>query len=114
MAIKAISAIILGAFALSGSTCGKSTEDPTKEKPGPDTPIITLEGIDTTPLTQREKKEWSSYVGEFLSPCPNVAVPIAQCIKDKRECDKCAPAARYIMKSVKDGLPREGVEKAYK
>jgi protein-disulfide isomerase len=114
MAIKAISAIILGALALSGSTCGKSTEDPSKEKPGPDAPVITLEGVDTAPLTQREKKEWSSYVGEFLSPCPSVPVPIAQCVKDKRDCDRCVPAAKYIVKLVKDGMTREQVEKVYK
>jgi protein-disulfide isomerase len=114
MAIKAISAIFLGIFTLFESTCAKSTEDPTKEKPGPEAPVITLEGIDTSPLTQREKKEWSSYVGEFISPCPNVPVPIAQCVKEKRDCDKCAPAAKYVMKTVKDGMTREQVEKSYK
>ncbi len=114
MALKAISALVLGAFALSGSTCGKSTEDPTKEKPGPDAPVVVLEGVDTGALTQREKKEWSSYVSELLSPCPSVPVPIAQCVKDKRACDKCVPAAKYVMKGVKDGMSREQVEKSYK
>ncbi|MBX3230370.1 MAG: thioredoxin domain-containing protein [Labilithrix sp.] len=114
MAAKAISALILGAFALSGAECGKSTEDPTKEKPGPDAPIVQLEGIDTGALTQREKKEWSSYVSEFLSPCQSVPVSIAQCVKDKRDCDKCAPAAKFVMKGVKDGMSREQVEKSYK
>src|SRR5437868_6888556 len=75
MAMKALTAVILGAFALSGS-CGKSTENPTKEPgPGPDAPVVVLEGIDTAPLTQREKKEWSGYVSELISPCPNVPVP---------------------------------------
>jgi protein-disulfide isomerase len=118
MATKAISAIILGVFALLDTTCGKSTEDPTKDstkdKPGPDVPIVQLEGVDTSPLTQREKKEWSSYVGEFMSPCASVPVPIAQCVKEKRDCAKCAPAAKYVMKSVKDGMTREQVEKSYK
>ena len=114
MVHKAITAVILGAFALDGSMCGKSTEDPSKDKATPDTPAVMLEGIDTASLTQREKKEWSSYVSEFISPCPSVPVPIAQCVKDKRECDRCAPAARYIMKGVKDGMSREQIEKAYK
>ncbi|MBX3219747.1 MAG: thioredoxin domain-containing protein [Labilithrix sp.] len=112
--MKALSAVILGAFALSGSTCGKSTEEPTKDKAGPDAPVVVLEGIDTNALTQREKKEWSSYVSEFISPCPSVPVPIAQCVKEKRECDKCAPAAKYLVKLVKDGMPREPLEKSYK
>lgn len=114
MALKAISALILGAFALSGAECGKSSEDPTKDKTGPDVPIVVLEGIDTAPLTQREKKEWSSYVSEFLSPCQSVPVSIAQCVKDKRDCAACTPAAKYVMKGVKDGFSREQVEKAYK
>jgi protein-disulfide isomerase len=115
MVQKALTALILGAFVAGGSTCGKSTEDPTtKEKPGPDVPIITLEGVDTANLTQREKKEWSSYVGELLAPCKNVPVPLAQCVKEKRDCDKCVPAAKYIAKGVKDGFSREQIEKAYK
>ena len=112
--LKAITALILGAFAISGAECGKSTEDPTKDKPGPDTPIIELQGVDTSSLTQREKKEWSSYVGEFLSPCANVPVPLAQCIKDNRDCSGCLPGAQYVMKGVKDGMTREQIEKFYK
>lgn len=121
MVMKAITAVILGAFALSESTCGKSTtEDPTKDKPGLEAPnavngpLVTIDGVDTSALTQREKREWSAYVSEFISPCPSVPVPIAQCVKDKRDCDKCVPAAKYVMKGVKDGLTREQVEKAYK
>ncbi len=114
MAMRAISAVILGVFALSGSTCGKSTEEPTKDKVGPDAPIVVLDGVDTNQLTQREKKDWSGYVSEFMSPCPSVPVPIAQCVKEKRDCDKCAPAAKYLVKLVKDGMPREPLEKSYK
>lgn len=114
MAMRALSAVILGAFALSGSTCGKSTEEPTKDKAASDAPVVVLDGVDTSGLTQREKKEWSSYVSEFISPCPNVPVPIGQCVKEKRECDKCAPAAKYLVKLVKDGMPREPLEKSYK
>lgn len=116
MALRAISAFVLGVFALSGSTCGKSTEDPTKDKDkgGPDTPVIVLDGVDTNQLTQRERKEWSGYVSEFLSPCPNVPVPIAQCMKEKRDCDRCAPAAKYLVKLVKDGMSRDQLEKGYK
>ncbi|MBX3216535.1 MAG: thioredoxin domain-containing protein [Labilithrix sp.] len=76
--------------------------------------MVVLDGVDTSGLTQREKKEWSSYVSEFISPCPNVPVPIGQCVKEKRECDKCAPAAKYLVKLVKDGMPREPLEKSYK
>ena len=113
MAAKAITALILGAFTLSSAECGKTTEDPTKEKPGPDAPIVQLEGVDTAALTAREKKEWSGYVSELLSPCKNAPVPIAQCVKEKRDCSACLPAAKFVMKTVKDGMSAEQVKKAY-
>lgn len=113
MGMKALALGIIGIFSISGSTCGKSTgaEDVTKDKPGPD---VVLEGVDTAQLTPREKKEWSQYVSEFLSPCQSVPVPIAQCVQEKRACSKCVPAAKFVLRSVKDGMTREQVEKAYK
>lgn len=113
MAIKALTAGFFGLLALSGSTCqNPSTSDAPKDKPT--TPEVVLEGVDTAALTAREKKEWSSYVSEFLSPCPSVPVPIAQCVKEKRDCSRCLPAAKYVLRGVKDGLTREQIEKSYK
>lgn len=101
-----------GAMGSLGSTCGKSSaEDATKDKPVPE---VHVEGVDTAPLTAREKKEWGLYVTEFLSPCQNVPVPIAQCVQEKRACAKCLPAAKFVLRSVKDGMTREQIEKAYK
>jgi protein-disulfide isomerase len=112
MGIKVLAIGIVGLLGISGSTCGKSTaEDATKEKP---TPEITLEGIDTAQLTPREKKEWGQYVSEFLAPCQNVPVPIAQCVQEKRACAKCLPAAKYVLRGVKDGMTRDQIEKSYK
>ena len=112
MGMKALAVGIVSLLSVSGSTCGKSTaEDATKDKP---TPEIVLEGVDTSALTPREKKEWGMYVTEFLSPCRNVPVPIAQCVQEKRACDKCVPAAKYVLKGVKDGKTREVIEKSYK
>src|SRR5215468_10293001 len=77
-----------------------------KEEPKPDAPTpsasssnaasgeVKLPGIDTSALLPRERKEFSQYVTEFLSPCPEVAVPIAQCIQEKRACGKCMAAAK--------------------
>lgn len=113
MAAKAITALILGAFTLSSAECGKSSEDPTKDKPGPDAPVVQLEGVDTNPLTAREKKEWSQYVSDFIAPCKSTPVPLAQCVKEKRDCSACLPAAKFVMKTVKDGMSAEQVKKAY-
>ncbi|MDB4941992.1 MAG: Periplasmic thiol:disulfide interchange protein DsbA [Labilithrix sp.] len=113
MALKALVVGIVGFISLSQSMCGKSTtaEDPAKDKP---TPEVALEGVDTSALTPREKKEFGTYVSEFLSPCQNVPVSIAQCIQEKRACDRCQPAAKYVLRGVKDGMTRDQVEKAYK
>ena len=112
MGIKALAVGIVSLLSISGSTCGKSTaEDVTKEKP---TPEVVLEGVDISALTPREKKEWGIYVTEFLSPCQSVPVPIAQCIQEKRACAKCLPAAKYVLRGVKDGMTRELIEKGYK
>lgn len=101
-----------GATGSLGSTCGKSSpEDATKDKPVQE---VHVEGVDTGPLTAREKKEWGLYVTEFLSPCQSVPVPIAQCVQEKRACAKCLPAAKFVLRSVKDGMTREQIEKAYK
>ena len=112
MAFKALAFGIVGLLSVSGSTCGKSSaEDATKEKTAPE---VTLEGVDTSALTPREKKEWGQYVSEILSPCQNVPVPIAQCVQEKRACSKCLPAAKYVLRGVKDGMTREQIEKSYK
>jgi protein-disulfide isomerase len=112
MAFKALVFGIIGLLSVSGSTCGKSTaEDATKEKPVAE---VNLDGVDTSSLTPREKKEWGLYVSEFLSPCQNVPVPIAQCVQEKRACAKCLPAAKYVLRGVKDGMTREQIEQSYK
>lgn len=112
MGIKLLAIGTAAFFSFSGSVCGKtSAEDATKEKPTPD---VVMDGVDTAPLTAREKKEWSAYVSEFLSPCANVPVSISQCVHEKRDCKKCTPAAKYVLRGVKDGKTREQIEKSYK
>ena len=74
---------------------------------------VTLGGVDTSPLTPREKKEWSKYVSDLLAPCSDVPVSIAQCVQEKRSCARCLPAAKYVLKGVRDGLSGEQIEKSY-
>lgn len=110
-------------LALVGATAGACKDDP---KPDPAasasaassapsaTPEVKLPGIDTSPLLPRERKEFNAYVTEFLSPCADVAVPIAQCITEKRACPGCTTAAKFLLKAVRAGYPREEIEKVYK
>jgi protein-disulfide isomerase len=73
-----------------------------------------LPGIDTHELTPREKRELSHYVSAFASPCPDVAVSVGQCIREKRACRACVPAVLAITKAVREGLAGEQVEAMYK
>lgn len=107
------SALFVALLASSGSTChGQSSSgDVSKDDKPP--PNVDLPGVDTSALTPREKAEWSQDVSEFLSPCSDTPVPIAQCVSEKRACNKCLPAAKYVLRAVRDGLSTEQVEKAF-
>jgi protein-disulfide isomerase len=95
----------------SGSGGGAATSSSSAT---PEAPEVKLPGVDTSPLTPRERKEWSGEVSSLLSPCAEVPVPISQCILDKRDCPSCLPAAKFVMKLVKAGLSGDDLEKRYK
>jgi hypothetical protein len=94
------------------STCHGQSGEVSKD-PGAPAADVNLPGVDTSPLTPREKKEWSAYVSELLAPCSDVPVSIAQCVQEKRACSRCLPAAKYVLKAVRDGMSREQVETSY-
>jgi protein-disulfide isomerase len=112
------------AIVCSGACLGASCHDKSSQ-PGNDVPTkdpgaqaavadVTLAGVDTSALTPREKGEWSTYVSELLAPCSDTPVPIAQCVKENRPCSKCVPAAKYVLKGVRDGQSKEQIDKSYK
>lgn len=75
---------------------------------------VDLAGVDTSDLIPREKHEWSRHVSELIAPCPDVAVSIAVCVRERRPCDKCVPAAMFLKQAVREGLSAEQVERLYK
>jgi protein-disulfide isomerase len=75
---------------------------------------VTLNGVDTSALTGREKAEWSRYVSELLAPCPDQPVNLAQCVQENRSCKQCTPAASYLVKQVQRGRTRSQIEAAYR
>jgi protein-disulfide isomerase len=102
----ALAAVVLATM---GVACRGTGADPKAPPSNVDVP-----GVDTRDFTPREKHEFSQYVTEFPSPCSTVAVPIAQCVVEKRPCAACAPAALAIAKAVRDGMTREQVQGLYK
>jgi protein-disulfide isomerase len=75
---------------------------------------VRLPSVDTHDFTPRERHEFSRYVQLLGAPCPSVAVPIAQCVLEKRPCASCLAAAVAIAKSVREGMAPEQIERLYK
>jgi protein-disulfide isomerase len=75
---------------------------------------VELPGVDTSALTPRERREWSSYVSELMAPCADTPVSIAACVKEKRACTRCAPAAKLLLREVREGRTREQAVDSFK
>lgn len=94
---------------LTASCAGQPAGDPNQSRGD-----VELPGVDTHEFTPREKHEFSRYVTELPAPCKAVAVPIADCVLQKRACTACVPAAVMVAKAVREGMAREQVEGLYK
>jgi protein-disulfide isomerase len=74
---------------------------------------VKLDGVDTSSMTTREVQQWSDLVTSQLAPCKEVAVPLAQCVSEKRDCKTCKPAAEFLTRQVQAGLPKEDIVASY-
>jgi protein-disulfide isomerase len=98
---------LLGTFSL-GASCN------TKQDPGPTAgptqgKLEKLEQVDTSALTDNERRVWSELVNTQLSPCGE-PVSVAQCVSEKRACNSCVPAARYLSRLVSEGMEKSEIE----
>ncbi|MCA9619120.1 MAG: thioredoxin domain-containing protein [Myxococcales bacterium] len=109
-----ITPLILLALITIGATCNRN-KDETGENPSSSAsaPKIELAGVDTGSLTAREHQIWSDFVSELLAPCPEVAVSVAQCVTDERDCKLCLPAAQFLLRQVQSGRPKADVKEIY-
>lgn len=106
--------LLLAASLTTGATCNSSSDvDGGAPSASASGPLIELAGVETSSLTKREHQVWSGYVRELIAPCPDVAVPIAQCVQEKRGCDLCVPAARFLLRQVQTGRPKKQVAELY-
>jgi protein-disulfide isomerase len=115
------SLLLLGLAGAACSSCKDSsatTNDPAvasaSAQPAPEVKEVSLPGVETGAMTPRERREWSSLVGQLLSPCPSVPVPIAQCVLESRPCGACLQAAKWVARAVRDGAPEDAVRHAYR
>jgi protein-disulfide isomerase len=95
------------------TACAAACRGPADDASRVDTDVD-LPGVDTRDFTPREKHEFSGYVRRLEAPCTGVAVPLAECVLEKRACPACVPAAVAIAKAVREGMAPEQVEDVYK
>lgn len=116
MQVFRLAPLLLALSASSESACrgssGAGTTPPSASSEAP-AAITDIKGVDTGALTPREKREYLSYVSELLAPCPNQPVSIAQCVNEARACEPCLPAAKLLLKQVRDGRSRSQAEDAF-
>lgn len=116
MQVFRLAPLLLALAASSESACRSSSSVSSSNEAVESTekPLATeIKGIDTGALTPREKREYLSYVSELLAPCPNEAVSIAKCVNEARDCEPCLPAAKLLLKQVRDGRSRSQAEDAF-
>jgi len=75
--------------------------------------IEDLEAIDTSVLTDGEKRNWVRLINDQLSPCGE-PISVARCVQEERSCDQCIPAATYIGRLVAEGHDRSEIRDHYR
>lgn len=75
---------------------------------------VVLPGVDTSPMTPRERHAWSALVSTLFAPCPDVPVSVAQCVLENRACGACQHAAKWVAHAVRDGASDAQITHAYK
>jgi len=114
-------AFVAGAFAAVALAAGcRDSKAGASSSPAPSASVavevkdVVLAGVDTSPMTPRERHTWSSLVSSVLAPCPDVPVPVAQCIQENRTCGACLQAAKWVARAVRAGASESQIEHAYR
>ena len=82
--------------------------------PAPSTEPEELPGVDTSELTPRERHNYWRWVSQLYAPCSELAVSIAQCVKEDRACGACVPAARFLAERARSGAPQNEAIAAFR
>jgi len=118
--LQVLKLLALGLAASAWSGCRDSSASNGGEPTTPSAQVVAevkdvvLPGVDTSPMTPRERHTWSSLVTRLLAPCPTVPVPVAQCVQEKRVCGGCLQAAKWMARAVRDGASDDQIQHAYK
>lgn len=99
---------VFGTFFL-GASCNSKQE---KGSGQTQTRVEKLEQVETSSLTDSERKVWIDLINSQLSPCGE-PVSVAQCVAERRSCGSCVPSARYLVRLVSEGLEKSEIEELY-
>jgi protein-disulfide isomerase len=112
---------LLGLFSL-GASCNQGVQEPGTKAAGQDAPaaaataptaqIDKLPNVDTSALTDGERRTWTELVNELLSPCGE-PVSVAKCVAESRGCNACVPAARYMVRLVSEGMEKGEIQELF-
>jgi len=109
---------VLGFFSL-GASCNngqekRGTEPAAAEKSAEpkSAKIEKLDRVDTSALTEPERRTFLGLANELLSPCGE-PVSVAQCVAESRACGACVPAARYMVRLVAEGYEKAEIAELF-
>ncbi|MEY4509043.1 MAG: hypothetical protein RLZZ450_1165 [Pseudomonadota bacterium] len=74
-------------------------------KPAKSSKVEKLDRVDTSALTEPERRTFFELVNDVLSPCGD-PVSVAVCVAESRACGACVPSARYLVRLVSDGYEK--------
>ncbi len=98
-----------------GASCSGGTGETTSgggTRPDEGPRVELLEQVDVSQLTRAEQRVWVELVNDLLSPCGE-PVSVGRCVAEERECRRCVPAARYLVRLIGEGYERQEVEELY-
>ena len=103
---------LLGLFLL-GASCNGNQQAQGQNEPSKRTQaeqqIEKLPQVDTSALTDAERRQGSDLVNDLLSPCGE-PVSVAKCVAESRACRSCVPAARYVVRLVSEGFEKSEIQ----
>lgn len=108
--------VLLGSMSLGASCSGTGAvqEGPSddSERSGEGPRIESLDAVDVSELTRAERRVWVELINDRLSPCGE-PVTVGRCVQEQRGCRTCVPAARYLVRLIREGYERQEIEEHY-
>jgi protein-disulfide isomerase len=107
--------LLIGGLAGCDEDSGEDVEvvDVRVDETAPSAPIEELPNIDTSVLSESEKRSWVRLINDVLSPCGE-PISVARCVSEERDCAACVPAATYVGRLVAEGYDRTEIREHYR